>query len=122
MPVENPALKALNLVDEKGNALTVRFTDRPMNRAGMAVVSHFTGEKFKSIMMRLLALHDIYEHPKLSQWVRKDSDGRTELAESILAAAARAALTRTTGFNPDEMAKLALEYEKENDLVDGVPS
>jgi len=122
MPVENPAAKIVNLIDKEGKVLRIRFTDRPINRAGMAVAAHFQGVKFKSIVMRLFAFYDIYKHPELSQWRHKASDGRMELAKSIIAAAARAPLIRNSRFDPDTIAKLALEYEKEEDRVDELPS
>jgi hypothetical protein len=120
MPVENPGTKSIKLLDEKkGKVRTIALTDRPMNRAMLAVGEHFKGDKFKALMWRLLAMHDILEDPRLASWVRQASDGRTEIAESLLAAAARARMTtKKNTFDIDEIAKLAAAWDKDEDLVD----
>jgi len=121
MPVENPNENSVKLRDDDGSVMTIRLTDRPMNRAGMAVAQHFKGHKFRAIMARLLALHDVYKNRKLASWVRTAPDGRQEIAESLLAAAAQAPLTTRLKFRVGDMARLATKYEQDNDLVDALP-
>lgn len=114
MPVENPSAKAIKLrVDD--DVLTLRLTDRPMNRAGMAVIKHFKGDKFRVIMARLLALNPVFKDPKVASWIRT-ANGREEVAESLLAAGAKAPLTTRLKFNVDDIVRLAAKYDKDHDF------
>ena len=120
MSVDNPSEKSIELRDGD-RIMTIRLTDRPMNRAGMAVAQHFKGDKFRAIMCRLLALHGVFANPKVASWVRPASDGRQEIAESLLAAAAQAPLTTRLKFRVEDIVRLATKYDKDNDLLDAFP-
>jgi hypothetical protein len=112
MPVENPAKRGLDVVYEDGVATNIPLSDRPINRASVAIAQHFTGDKFRNIMVRLFALHGIIKKPECSHWVIY---GRKEIAASLLAAAARAPLVaRSFKFSVQEIVALAILYEREN--------
>jgi hypothetical protein len=117
MAVENPQLKGFNLANPDGSVTRFTLTDRPLNRGGLAVAEHFKGDKFENLMMRIFAIGDVYQHEKLSPWVRNVAGGE-EIAESLLYAAARAKLTRAQTFDVDEIVKLASVYDEEHDLID----
>jgi hypothetical protein len=125
MPVGNPTEMEINILDEKKgtvNRITF-FDDVPINRATIAVSDHFKGEKFVSVMLRLLGLHETLRHEKLTAWVTTAPDGKKELAESLFFAAATAPMPRRTlKFNIDALVKLAIQYDKEHGLIDELPN
>lgn len=119
-PVENPSLQGINFVDEKtAQVMRLSLTDRPINRAALAVRDHFKGDKFVSIMMRLFALFDVVEHKLVQRWVRKSQDRRGhEIAESLVHAAAIAPLTTRRKFKVSDLVRLAKEYDDAHDFED----
>jgi len=58
IPVENPEQKSFNLRNAN-DILKITLKDKPLNRAGLAVSEHFKGDKFRDIMLRLFAFHDV---------------------------------------------------------------
>lgn len=113
MPVENPELMGVNLRDEQsGQVMRISLTDRPMNRAMLALREQFKGDKFVNIGMRRWALARIMEHKAVQEWIRKGPDGFMEVADSLVYAAARGSLSKRFRFNVREIVRLAREYEK----------
>jgi hypothetical protein len=86
MPVENPETFGVDLLTDDGGITRVRFRDRPMNRAMLAIGKHCGGdrEKARAIMTRYMALQGL---PFREPWFVSDS-GMIRIHDAVIDAAA----------------------------------
>jgi hypothetical protein len=86
-PVENPQNFGINLLEEDGSVTRIAFTDRPANRAMLAIKKHCAGdsEKFKAICIRYMATKSL---PFRDPWLITTEDGMVQLHDAIIDAAA----------------------------------
>lgn len=97
MAVENPETFGVDLLADDGGITRVRFKDRPMNRAMLAIGKHCGGdkEKARAIMTRYMALQGL---PFREPWLVSDS-GTIRIHDAVIDAAADCPVDGNGNFN-----------------------
>jgi hypothetical protein len=123
MPVENPETFGVDLLANDGGITKVRFTDRPMNRAMLAIGNHCSGdtEKAWAIMTRYLALQGL---PFLEPWLVSE-DGMIRIHDAVIDAAADCPVNGSGDFDAGafytHVAELVSGGAYEDDEEPGTP-
>lgn len=95
IPID-PTKRSITIVDDNGNEeYTLSFTDKPFNRAMIAIRDALANERgesdrdlFMAVMTRIQAMAEAAEWPMNSEYVKRNNEGEvTEIEEPLLAAA-----------------------------------
>lgn len=115
MPVENPAARPII----KSGGKTYSFSDIPMNRGMLAVMSELNEQNTTQVIKmsmswRIMHFGDVLsETDRFSKWIRDtNEEGAMEVAESLIRACARANMVMTNevaSFDLDDVERLAVE-------------
>ena len=118
-PVENPAAKAINIIDpETDELMRVAPRDIPFNRAMIAAVEHFEGDVVNAtnFWLRLMALTRLMQNETMQAWKKSDpEDPRATLFHNaVIYAAAELPLQADGNFSEDEFFSRAAEIADES--------
>jgi len=112
VPAPDPRKKKVYLLDEDGKELEITFTDRPENRAILAVKESLKDTRqFSSFMWRFWALTDLIREDKLRPWCARPTDDDNDDDEFIIPArildvARRMRLNKRGAFNVSNFRRL----------------
>ncbi len=122
-PVENPETFGVDLLTDDGGITRVRFKDRPMNRAMLAIGKHCgeDKEKARAIMTRYMALQGL---PFREPWFVSDS-GKIRIHGAVIDAAAECPVDGNGDFDAGafyrQVAELVTRGGYEDDEEPGGP-
>lgn len=96
--------------------MQLQFLDSPPLRIALALKDRYldvSRVKYYSAFLRILALIDLVRAGGLEPWIRPaaDGSGRTEIQESVVAAAAQVRLTRRLQFPVREFMRRVRQIE-----------
>ncbi|MBI1195001.1 MAG: hypothetical protein GC138_04055 [Gammaproteobacteria bacterium] len=112
VPAPDPRKKKVYLLDEDGKELEITFTDRPENRAILAVKESLKDTRqFSSFMWRFWALMDLIREDKLRPRCPRPTDDDNDDDEFIIPArvldvARRMRLNKRGAFNVSNFRRL----------------
>ena len=102
-PIKKPSSLPIRIQgDEIDEAINLRFTDVPFNKAMMAVKQNCGRDKgkFFSVITRIWALAEIFRNPpkRLGKWVYKEA-GDLKVDDNLIEAAASAQIKSDGNFH-----------------------
>jgi hypothetical protein len=114
--IEVPATLGFILDEDDPDAGRLQLVDKPVVRIGLALKDRYfdvSRGKYYSAFLRVLALLDLVEGGGLEPWIRPAADGsdRTEIARSVIAAAASVPLNLKGQFDVLELMQRVRQLE-----------